>query len=317
MGCNGNNHRPDCTCPFRGGYKDHAHQNPWQQRHAEAARLWSIRAESFTIPNARCPQCRAQVFFYSSPDGGKVFFDDLGPPWPKHPCTDSGPKSTRPAGAAFQRLVSRDNGWRLFIYDRVETVPERPGLIRLIGQEHGGRPFRLYAVLDGQRLRKEFACWLHSARAGVYEVSTLDGQTAPPAELRFAAYLALPHGGDDAGADVPIKLLRRIPGKQASHETLTPRASRREPVLPPPTRNQPALRRRDGAMAAQPPTEGRRPTVTETRPKKLEFAANVNSAAESISATQIALNRARGMSKAELHQQKLLHKIKMAKLRGK
>jgi hypothetical protein len=28
------------------------------------------------------------VFFYQSPYGGRVFFDSLGPPWPKHPCTD-------------------------------------------------------------------------------------------------------------------------------------------------------------------------------------------------------------------------------------
>lgn len=28
------------------------------------------------------------MFFYQSPFGGRVFFDDLGPPWPKHPCTD-------------------------------------------------------------------------------------------------------------------------------------------------------------------------------------------------------------------------------------
>jgi hypothetical protein len=29
------------------------------------------------------------VFFYQSPFGGRVFFDDLGWPWPKHPCTDN------------------------------------------------------------------------------------------------------------------------------------------------------------------------------------------------------------------------------------
>lgn len=40
-------------------------------------------------PNARCPVCGAEVFFYSNEFGSKVYFDDLGPPWPKHPCTDS------------------------------------------------------------------------------------------------------------------------------------------------------------------------------------------------------------------------------------
>lgn len=43
---------------------------------------------SFTVPNARCPVCGALVFFYQNSAGSRVFFDDIGPPWPKHPCTD-------------------------------------------------------------------------------------------------------------------------------------------------------------------------------------------------------------------------------------
>lgn len=45
--------------------------------------------EAYTSPNAKCPVCGKHVFFYESPNGGRVFFDDLGWPWPKHPCTDS------------------------------------------------------------------------------------------------------------------------------------------------------------------------------------------------------------------------------------
>jgi hypothetical protein len=44
---------------------------------------------SYINPNARCPVCGASVYFYQSPYGGRVFFDELGPPWPKHPCTDN------------------------------------------------------------------------------------------------------------------------------------------------------------------------------------------------------------------------------------
>ncbi|TPL45350.1 hypothetical protein [Mesorhizobium sp. B2-4-6] len=29
------------------------------------------------------------MFYYQSPYGGRVFFDHLGWPWPKHPCTDN------------------------------------------------------------------------------------------------------------------------------------------------------------------------------------------------------------------------------------
>src|SRR6185436_1907844 len=48
-----------------------------------------ITYPSYVNPNARCPVCGADVYFYQSPYGGRVFFDELGPPWPKHPCTDS------------------------------------------------------------------------------------------------------------------------------------------------------------------------------------------------------------------------------------
>lgn len=48
-----------------------------------------VTYESYVNPNARCPVCGAAVYFYQSPYGGRVFFDELGPPWPKHPCTDN------------------------------------------------------------------------------------------------------------------------------------------------------------------------------------------------------------------------------------
>jgi hypothetical protein len=40
-------------------------------------------------PNAKCPVCGAPVYFYQNEYGSRVFFDELGPPWPKHPCTDN------------------------------------------------------------------------------------------------------------------------------------------------------------------------------------------------------------------------------------
>ena len=44
---------------------------------------------SYVNPNANCPVCGEVVFFYKSPTGGRVFFDALGWPWQKHPCTDN------------------------------------------------------------------------------------------------------------------------------------------------------------------------------------------------------------------------------------
>jgi len=45
-------------------------------------------ASIFVKPNARCPVCGSPVFYYENVNGGKVYFDELGPPWPKHPCLD-------------------------------------------------------------------------------------------------------------------------------------------------------------------------------------------------------------------------------------
>lgn len=81
----GHNHRSSCTCPWcvslgRAGFGPMVYQGG-------AIRSAFRTLESFTIPNASCPVCGASVFFYQSPSGGRVFFDELGPPWPKHPCT--------------------------------------------------------------------------------------------------------------------------------------------------------------------------------------------------------------------------------------
>ncbi|MCF4127899.1 hypothetical protein [Methylobacterium sp. SyP6R] len=48
-----------------------------------------LSSRNVTIPNARCPVCYEPVFFFMAANGGRVFFDDLGPPWPKHGCTIS------------------------------------------------------------------------------------------------------------------------------------------------------------------------------------------------------------------------------------
>ena len=54
-----------------------------------------VEYPSYVNPNAKCPVCGADVYFYQSPYGGRVFFDELGPPWPKHPCTSSNDLSVR------------------------------------------------------------------------------------------------------------------------------------------------------------------------------------------------------------------------------
>jgi hypothetical protein len=104
MGCNACNHPLNCNCGWGGdtggGYRRGGSIPAPVKRRIVEGRDWSEKSaavyDSFTIPNAACPVCDASVFFYQSPHGGRVFFDHLGPPWPKHPCTDRGSASQSP-----------------------------------------------------------------------------------------------------------------------------------------------------------------------------------------------------------------------------
>lgn len=115
--CNAHNHPPNCRCGFGG--EGHA------GRTSLRAGSYCFRGvprilpsyESYVNPNARCPVCGAAVFFYQSPDGGRVFFDELGPPWPKHGCTDrnSTPASLDPSSIDPREMPNwKREGWTPF-----------------------------------------------------------------------------------------------------------------------------------------------------------------------------------------------------------
>ena len=80
MTCNGYGHPLGCGCGFGG---DMGNGPP-----VAGSVIPRLRGLSETRPNAQCPVCGATVFFYAAPNGGRVYFDELGPPWPKHPCMD-------------------------------------------------------------------------------------------------------------------------------------------------------------------------------------------------------------------------------------
>lgn len=59
-----------------------------------------------------CPSCSASVFYFSCDHGSKVFFDELGSPWPIHDCDESWAR-----------------GLRRFTDDNGDTVVElKPGI---------------------------------------------------------------------------------------------------------------------------------------------------------------------------------------------
>lgn len=60
-----------------------------QWRAFKSGRSWPRRFLDVGEPNATCPVCGEDVWFFRNVNGGSAYFDALGKPWPKHPCMDS------------------------------------------------------------------------------------------------------------------------------------------------------------------------------------------------------------------------------------
>jgi hypothetical protein len=119
MPCNGKGHSPTCECGWGGVWYGNApyggdarffrcSSDDPSSPHAVSIEKWvrDRSPRSLTIPNAKCPVCGCRVFFYQNEYGSRVFFDDLGPPWPKHPCTDN----SWYASPASAKIVAADWG---------------------------------------------------------------------------------------------------------------------------------------------------------------------------------------------------------------
>ncbi len=119
--CNAWNHSPSCTCGWGG--TGHAGRRSGNASFASYSRgnssfygsgypygIPSIgdSIESYTIPNARCPECGEIVFYYWNSNGSSVFFDSLGLPWAKHPCTDNGPARSSSSKYTPQPIESHE-----------------------------------------------------------------------------------------------------------------------------------------------------------------------------------------------------------------
>lgn len=145
--CNAFNHPIDCTCGFGGdghlgsssGFglstiiESETNIRPTGDltntiRLLRKLNIDKWKYDSYLNPNAFCPVCGASVYFYQSPYGGRVFFDDLGPPWPKHPCTDNGEIPERNRQPSISKPKWQEEGW--FPMDKfIQTFVEGKYLI--------------------------------------------------------------------------------------------------------------------------------------------------------------------------------------------
>lgn len=163
MGCNAWNHPPDCDCGWGGdtGGGSSAGRSPGPSDLQD-------NGLGFLNPNARCPVCSAPVFFYQSPEGGKVYFDELGPPWPKHPCTAHISKSV----ASFTDLIR---------FTGADVAPEKAMRMAADLVRHAMRDFRepsrTWPSKDLTAARHELLDWMfrrHSKNANEHMVPLND-----------------------------------------------------------------------------------------------------------------------------------------------
>lgn len=85
--CNAWNHPPGCTCGWGGDGYSGSGGNGGNYRIVSPVRTaWQYRDDDY-CRSTTCPKCGATVYFVRH-NGGSVWFDDLGHPWPKHACFD-------------------------------------------------------------------------------------------------------------------------------------------------------------------------------------------------------------------------------------
>ena len=205
--CNAWNHRPGCICGW-GGFGFHSSNSVFLVSPPKLG-TW----ESYVNPSAACPVCGAPVFFYQSRSGGRVFFDELGPPWPKHPCTDNG-REPVPRVSTKTRVSAAPDwvkvGWSPLL--NVSATDLTPDLIRLEAKL-GGSTLSVYVpkahlrnCLDPARELQSAPVHGRPAEQGTYELELL----GPSAQaISMLGYLSM--------AEALAEAERRRPAKRQIH----------------------------------------------------------------------------------------------------
>jgi hypothetical protein len=185
MTCNAWNHSVSCNCGWGGVFHGNGvYDDPsyWQ------------RADSYTKPNSICPKCPKLVFFYRSPYGGAVYFDELGPPWPKHACMDQGSrtKAIAQTNSNSKIVTKRETGWRPFFCTQLNHHESHADIWVLHSEDPGGQ-IQLFARTSKARLdhRTPFLIRRHPESPRAFELSSLDVWINPPVEARLKAWRSI------------------------------------------------------------------------------------------------------------------------------
>lgn len=141
MSSRGHHHSACCPCRFC------QPRNRCKESHITTDLISVVgTCHSYTIPMT-CSACGNAVFLYQSKHGGRALFDELGPPWPKHPCSDGARAVRLPASVASdQSLPTRPYSWQQAGWlPMTDLIVDFAGLnhVRLHGK-HNSQSLTLY-----------------------------------------------------------------------------------------------------------------------------------------------------------------------------
>lgn len=230
--CNAWNHSPSCTCGWGGeGHLGRTSVGGSLWPRVSITSLLRDISRGYVNPNAHCPVCGDNVFFYQAPEGGRVFFDSLGPPWPKHPCTDNGrsvqrkllePQVKQVTDTSAEVFQIKD-GWEPFLLEDISSTSV-PDVYRLLGMYQGQRR-QIFTLQSGLQTRAPY--FIRALDDGSFQVSTYWLTSSESSELRFVARLFL----SDFGALLPVQS-EAMNGSQERRLRRAETSSSTKPSLP-------------------------------------------------------------------------------------
>ena len=144
----GHNHYPWCTCGWCSGGSHNSGgsdtgSHPYSLAKATLADFGVKSATAcYVNPNANCPVCGEQVYFYSNDYGSRVYFDELGPPWPKHGCTIQEKQRSSFADARSHGPAVRPHDERQALVHAAECV----GMLKGHSLGNDSRTWELFVV---------------------------------------------------------------------------------------------------------------------------------------------------------------------------
>jgi hypothetical protein len=188
----GHNHYSWCMCGWCYKTKSNGYSTKKKKDYVDHQSAGELLASSsanrsysacFVVPNANCPVCGESVYYYQNDRGSRVFFDELGWPWPKHPCTDNTAKF-QPLSKAPQARTTEEV---LDIVRAAQQLDFDPAV--KFRFSFGDSPWDLLSVISIRR--SGFENWIEA-----HSISPLLNK---PIYLAFVSAKIVPSSGDFFG----------------------------------------------------------------------------------------------------------------------